>query len=73
MRRRETNSKEIGEDVEALRINPEGDGETLKVFQEGSDMVSGGFYEEILGSLWSLSRVGNAGGRGAQEEAVGMA
>lgn len=43
MRRRETNSKEIGEDVEALRINPEGDGETLKVFQEGSDMVSGGF------------------------------
>ena len=43
MRRRETKSKEIGEDVEALRINPEGDAETLKVFQEGSDMVRCGF------------------------------
>lgn len=37
------NSKEIGEDVEALRINPKGDGETLKAFQEGSDMARCGF------------------------------
>lgn len=43
MRRRETKSKEIVEDVEALRINPEGDAETLKVFQEGSDMARCGF------------------------------
>ena len=37
------NSEETGDDVEALRINPEGDGETLKAFQEGSDRARCGF------------------------------
>lgn len=39
VRRRETKSKEIGEDIEALRINPEGNGETSKVLKQGNDMA----------------------------------
>ena len=41
--RREAKSKEIGEDIEALRINPEGNGEASKFFKQGNDMARFGF------------------------------
>lgn len=64
MGRKESKRKEIGENTEcqALRINLEGNNRDTAGFHAAERCDQIWIYKENLGAVWSLSRMGKAGG-----------